>query len=81
MRSISMRQLLAISLLLLSTCGHVLTVMDDPPVKAGMAQIVFRYVGNAPLLSGDAKIEINGEQVAKLGAHDTRSMTSNRGAR
>ena len=65
-----MRRLFALSLLLLSACGSVLTVTEDPPPKPGMGQIVFRRIGNATILPGNAKIEINGERIASLGAHE-----------
>jgi hypothetical protein len=65
-----MRRLLALSLLLLSGCGSVLTMIDDPPPKPGMSQVVFRRIGNVVPFAGGANIEINGEQVANLGTHE-----------
>ena len=66
----SMRQLFALSLLLLSACGSILSVDEPPPPKAGMSQIIFRHVGRSLPWSGSAIIEINGERVASLGTQE-----------
>jgi hypothetical protein len=61
------RRLFALPLLLLlAGCGSILAVIDDPPPKTGMAQIVVYRIGNATILPGNAKIEVNGEKIATL---------------
>ena len=66
----SMRQLFALSLLLLSACGSILSVDEPPPPKAGMSQIIFRHAGRSLPWVGSAVIEINGERVTSLGTHE-----------
>jgi hypothetical protein len=63
-------RLFAPLLLLLSGCGAVLTAIDDPPPKPGMAQVVFYRIGNSTILPGNANIEVNGERIASLGPRE-----------
>jgi hypothetical protein len=67
------RPLFAFLLLLLSGCGSILSAIDDPPLKPGMAQIVFYRVGNFTAFPGNAKIEVNGEPIASLGPRERQA--------
>jgi hypothetical protein len=65
-----MRQFFAISLLLLSACGSILSVDEPPPPKPGTSQIIFRHVGSSLPWVGSAVVEINGERVTSLGTQE-----------
>jgi hypothetical protein len=65
-----LRGLFAFLPLLLGACGSVLSVIDDPPPKPEMAQIVFYRIGNSTILPGNANIEVNGARIASLGPRE-----------
>jgi hypothetical protein len=72
-RGVRPARLFAFLLLLLGGCGSILSAIDDPPPKQGMAQAVFYRIGNSTILPGNAKIEVNGETVASLATRERQA--------
>jgi hypothetical protein len=59
--------------LLLGACGSVLTAIEDPPMKPGMAQLIIYRIGNSPLVPANAIVEVNGERIASLGPRERQT--------
>jgi hypothetical protein len=54
----------------LAGCSVIAAIDEPAPLRPGFARIVIVRVGNAVPFVGNAQVEVNGKQVATLGARE-----------